>query len=100
MRQPVADDVAMDLFASTGGPSVFLKIVHSKVRFRTWLRRHPTQQQRKAWDRALFLHGVVPPGVDVGGGQPRGGAARRRGIRAAPAAAGWARRTYSVLHRS
>ncbi len=64
MRQPAADNAAMDLFASTGAPTVFLKIVHSKVRFRTWLHRHPTQQQRKAWDRALFLHGVVPQGVE------------------------------------
>ncbi len=99
MRQPVADDVAMDLFASTGGPSVFLKIVHSKVRFRTWLRRHPTQQQRKAWDRALFLHGVVPPGVEWvvasraaapldGAGFVRAGSCRLGG------------RTYSLLHRS
>lgn len=63
IRQPAADVVAMDLFASTAAPSVFLRIVHSKVRFRTWLQRPPAQQQRKAWDRALFLHGVVPPGV-------------------------------------
>ncbi len=99
MRQPVADDVALNLFASTGGPSVFLKIVHSKVRFRTWLRRHPTQQQRKAWDRALFLHGVVPPGVEWvvasraaapldGAGFVRAGSCRLGG------------RTYSLLHRS
>jgi hypothetical protein len=63
IRQPVADDVAMDLFASTAAPSVFLRLVHSKVRFRTWLERPPTQQQRKARDRALLLHGIVPPGV-------------------------------------
>ncbi len=63
MRQPLADEVAMDVFAQTGAPAVFLRIVHSKVRYRTWLHRRPTQQQRKAWSRDLLLHGVVPPGA-------------------------------------
>jgi hypothetical protein len=64
MRQPRADEVAMDVFAQTGAPAVFLRIVHSKVRYRTWLRRPPTQQERRAQARNLLLHGVVPPGVD------------------------------------
>jgi hypothetical protein len=64
MRQPLADEVAMDVFARTGAPAVFLRIVHSKVRYRTWLRRPPTQQQRKAWSRDLLLRGVVPPGAE------------------------------------
>jgi hypothetical protein len=63
MRQPLADEVAMDVFARTGAPAVFLRIVHSKVRYRTWLRRPPTQQQRKAWSRDLLLRGIVPPGA-------------------------------------
>jgi hypothetical protein len=98
IRQPTADEVAMDLFASTAAPSVFLRIVHSKVRFRTWLERTPTQQQRKAWDHALLLHGVVPPGVSwvVAGGAAaplhasglvRAGTCRLGG------------RTYAVLRR-
>ncbi|HEY3764109.1 MAG TPA: hypothetical protein VGL44_03040, partial [Gaiellales bacterium] len=63
MRQPIADEVAMDVFADTGAGSVFLRIVHSKVRFKTWLERPPTQAQRKAWDHALLRRGAVPPGV-------------------------------------
>jgi hypothetical protein len=98
IRQPIADDVAMELFASTAAPSVFLKIVHSKVRFRTWLERPPTQPQRKAWARALLLHGVVPPGVSwvVAGGAaaPVQGAGF---VRAGTCRLG--SRTYTVLRR-
>jgi hypothetical protein len=63
MRQPLADEVAMDVFARTGAPAVFLRIVHAKVRYRTWLRRPPTQEERKARSHALFLRGIVPPGA-------------------------------------
>jgi hypothetical protein len=62
-HQPVADEVSLSLFSRTAASSVFLKIVHAKVRFRTWLQRPPTQQVRHARYRALVRSGTVPPGV-------------------------------------
>jgi hypothetical protein len=62
-HQPVADEVALSLFSRTAASSVFLKLVHAKVRFRTWLQRPPTQQTRHARYRALVRTGTVPPGV-------------------------------------
>jgi hypothetical protein len=62
-HQPIADEVALGLFSRTAASSVFLKLVHAKVRFRTWLQRPPTQQVRHARYRALVRSGTVPPGV-------------------------------------
>jgi hypothetical protein len=62
-HQPVADEVALALFSRTAASSVFLKLTHAKVRFRTWLQRPPAQQVRHARYRALVRTGTVPPGV-------------------------------------
>lgn len=62
-HQPVADEIALSLFSRTAAASVFLKLVHAKVRFRTWLERPPDQQVRHARYRALVRNGTVPPGV-------------------------------------
>ena len=42
---------------------MFLKIVHAKVRFRTWLQKPPTQAERHARYLALVGKGTLPPGV-------------------------------------
>jgi hypothetical protein len=62
-HQPIADEVALSLFSRTAAASVFLKLVHAKVRFRTWLQRPPTQAVRHARYRALVRRGTLPPGV-------------------------------------
>jgi hypothetical protein len=62
-REPIADAVALDLFAHSAASSVFLKIVHAKVRFRTWLQKPPTQAERHARYLALVGKGTLPPGV-------------------------------------
>lgn len=71
VREPVADEIALDLFSRTAASSVFLKLVHAKVRFRTWLQRPPTQQVRHARYRALLNEGKVPPGVTWVVARPR-----------------------------
>src|SRR6185312_4354913 len=47
-REPTADAIALNLFSHTAASSVFLKLVHAKVRFRTWLQKPPTQHERHA----------------------------------------------------
>jgi hypothetical protein len=71
VREPVADEIALDLFSQTAASSLFLKIVHAKVRFRTWLERPPTQEVRHARYRALLNQGRVPPGVTWVVARPR-----------------------------
>ena len=63
VREPTADALALNLFSHSAASSVFLKIVHAKVRFRTWLQRTPTQQERHARYLALLGRGTLPPGV-------------------------------------
>jgi hypothetical protein len=62
-REPIADAIALDLFAHSAASSVFLKLVHAKVRFRTWLQKTPTQAERHARYLALLGRGTLPPGV-------------------------------------
>jgi hypothetical protein len=62
-REPIADAIALDLFAHSAASSVFLKLVHAKVRFRTWLQKTPTQAERHARYLALLGKGTLPPGV-------------------------------------
>jgi hypothetical protein len=81
-RDPTADAVALNLFARAATSSVFLTLVHAKVRFRTWLQLPPTQQVRHARYRALLRNGTVPPGVTWVVARPR---ARVRGPDVRPA---------------
>ena len=62
-REPIADAIALNLFSKSAASSVFLKIVHAKVRFRTWLQKPPTQAERHARYLALVGKGTLPPGV-------------------------------------
>jgi hypothetical protein len=81
-HEPIADEVALGLFSRTAASAVFLKLVHAKVRFRTWLQRPPDQQVRHARYRALLHDGTVPPGVTWIVARPRAGV---RGANVRPA---------------
>jgi len=70
-REPIADAIALNLFAHSAASSVFLKIVHAKVRFRTWLQRPPTQQVRHARYLGLLGKGTLPPRVTWVVARPR-----------------------------
>jgi hypothetical protein len=95
VREPVADEIALDLFSRAAVSSVFLKLVHAKVRFRTWLQRPPTQQVRHARYRALLNEGQVPPGVTWVVIRPR---AHLRGAALVPAGScTLGRQTYRLL---
>jgi hypothetical protein len=82
VREPAADAVALNLFARTAASAVFLTLPHSKVRFRTWLQRSPTQQLRHTRYRALLREGKLPPGVTWVVARPR---ANVRGVGLVPA---------------
>jgi hypothetical protein len=97
VREPVADEIALDLFSRFAVSSVFLKLVHAKVRYRTWLQRPPTQQVRHARYRALLNEGKVPPGVTWVVARPR---ANLRGSGLVPAGScRLGRRTYQLLRK-
>jgi hypothetical protein len=95
VREPVADEIALDLFSRTAASSVFLKLVHAKVRFRTWLQRPPTQQVRHARYRALLNKGRVPPGVTWVVARPRANLRGSGLVSAGSCRLG--RRTYRLL---
>jgi hypothetical protein len=63
IHQPRADQVSLELFATSAAPSVFLRLVRSKVRFRTFLDRPPTNQQRVAWYHTMMRDRILPPRV-------------------------------------
>jgi hypothetical protein len=63
IHQPRADQVSLELFANTAAPQVFLRLVRSKVRFRTFLDRPPTNQQRVAWYHTMMRDRILPPHV-------------------------------------
>jgi len=63
LPEPVADNVAFDLFAQTANSALFLRQTRAKVRYRTWPLRPPTQRQRRAWRAALVGDDTVPSGV-------------------------------------
>jgi hypothetical protein len=71
VREPAADAIALNLFSRSAASSLFLKLVHAKVRFRTWLQRTPTQAERHARYLALLGKGTLPPGVTWVVARPR-----------------------------
>jgi hypothetical protein len=97
VREPLADEIALDLFSRAAVSSVFLKLVHAKVRYRTWLQRPPTQQVRHASYGALLNEGQVPPGVTWVVARPQ---ANLRGSGLVPAGScRLGRRTYPLLRK-
>jgi hypothetical protein len=97
VREPVADEIALDLFSRAAVSSLFLKIVHAKVRFRTWLQRPPTQQVRHARYLALLNDGTVPPGVTWVVARPRAKLRRSGLVPAGSCRLG--RRTFRLLRK-
>jgi len=95
VREPVADEIALGLFSQGAVSSLFLKIVHAKVRFRTWLQRPPTQQVRHARYRALLNQGRMPPGVTWVVARPRANVRASGLVRAGSCRLG--RRTFRLL---
>ena len=95
VREPVSDALAFNLFSQSATSSLFLKLVHAKVRFRTWLQRPPSQQVRHARYRALLNEGRLPPGVSWVVAPPQ---ATLRGAGLVPAGScRLAGRTYHLL---
>ena len=63
IHQPRADQVSLELFANAAAPSVFLRLVRSKVRFRTFLDRPPTNKERVTWYHTMMRDRILPPDV-------------------------------------
>ncbi len=95
VREPTADAIALNLFSRSAASSVFLKLVHAKVRFRTWLQRTPTQQERHTRFLALLGRGTLPPGVTWVVARPRAALGRSGLVPAGSCRLG--ARTYRLL---